>query len=64
MALSEQAKTALVNAYARRGAEVRADGQVADELERAGMIGRQYGLTEKGIVERARIFNARLDEAF
>lgn len=64
MKLSKEAESALVNTTGRRGAPVPAQGPIAEELEAAGYVGRQYGITEAGLVARARIFNIRLDDAF
>lgn len=62
--LTEAAKSALINASARQGSQVKADTAVAGELAAAGLIGTQDGLTRKGTIVRERLVNAALDAAF
>lgn len=65
MNLSEKAKSALMQIQPRRGAIMpRQDEATTRELEQAGLVGVQHGITEKGLARRAAIFNAALDEAF
>lgn len=62
--LSEAAKSALISAVGREGAQVKANAVIASELAQAGLIGAQDGLTRKGTIVREKVILAALDEAF
>lgn len=64
--LSKAAKTALINVgSSRQGTYVYTDGQAEyDELQRAGLVGVNGGLTRKGTIARDQIVEERLDDAF
>jgi hypothetical protein len=65
--LSAEAQSVLVGTERRTGAKVLKAGAtpaVFIELHRHGLIGDNDGLTRKGLIERNRIFAARLDAAF
>lgn len=63
--LSPAASSALVNASSnRQGTAVPATGDVFWELEAAGLIGINGGLTRKGSIRREQIVTRLLDAAF
>lgn len=63
--MSEAATEALINAGTnRQGALVRCDAATQWELQDAGLIGPEYGLTRKGSIARERAVNEALDKAF
>jgi len=67
LVLSKQARSALISVGTnRQGAVVHPNlpAGVLKELRDADLIGRGYGLTRKGSIERERIVDAMMDDLF
>lgn len=67
--LSKAAESALVNTTPRQGArvpgvEVRGADALHFEMRDFGLIGKDGGLTRRGLIVRERIVSDRMDEAF
>lgn len=61
--MSEQAKSALINARSTQGATVQSSRTVFMELKELGLVG-EKGLTRKGSIEAMKAKRAAEDAAF